>query len=104
MIESLVEIIIVALIVTYAVQGVKKAVRINKGFAYLNKTINLKVVLSIVLSVIICAFGKINIFTVLGITITAPVIPETVTALIVAQGATVVHDIQKQITELKERK
>ena len=104
MIESLVEIIIVALLVTYAVQGVKKAVKINKGFAYLDKKINLKVVLSIVLSIIICVFGKINIFTVLGITITVPVIPEVVTALIISQGATVAHDLQKQISELKERK
>lgn len=104
MIEPLVEIIIVALLVTYAVQGVKKAVRINKGFAYLNKTINLKVILSIVLSVIICAFGNIDIFEVLGVTINVPIVSEILTALIVAQGATVVHDIQKQITELKERK
>ena len=104
MIESLVEIIIVALLVTYAIQGVKKAVKISSGFAYLDKKINLKVVLSILLSVIICVLGKIDIFEVLGITINFPVVSEVLTALIVSQGATVVHDIQKQISELKERK
>lgn len=104
MVETLIQIIIIALLVSYSVQGLKKAIKINNGFSYVNNKVNLKVVLSIVLSALLCVSGGIDIFKCLGVNIDIPILPELLTSLIVCQGASVIHDIQKQITELKERK
>ena len=56
---ELVSVIIVALVVQQAVEAIKKAIKIKKGYS-LFKIINIKVLISIIISITLCVTSEIG--------------------------------------------
>ena len=60
MVTELLSILIVALIVQQAVEAIKKAIKIKKGYSLFN-FINIKVLISIIISITLCVTSEIGI-------------------------------------------
>ena len=97
---ELVTLIIITLVVQQALETVKKTIKIKKGYS-LFKVINVKMLLSVILSVAICVSSQIGILALLGVNLVLPLVDYIMTGLIVAGGASGVRELQKQIQEAK---
>lgn len=97
---ELVQVIIIALVVQYAVQAIKNMVRIKKGYS-LFKLINVKVLLSVIVSVLICVSSQIGILAMLGVSSVIPLVDYILTGLIVSGGANGIRELSKQIQNTK---
>lgn len=97
---ELVSVIIIALVVQYAVQAIKNMVRIKKGYS-LFKLINVKVLLSVIISTLICVSSQIGILAMLGVSSVIPMIDYVLTGLIVSSGANAIRELSKQIQNAK---
>ena len=98
---ELVSIIIVALVVEQAVEAIKKAIKIKKGYSLFD-LINVKVLLSIAISIIICVSAHIGILAMLGVGEVIPLVDYILTGLIVSSGANGIRELQKQIQATKQ--
>ena len=92
---ELVSVIIVALVVQQAVEAIKKAIKIKKGYSLFN-LINVKVLLSIAISIVLCVSAHIGILAMLGIGDVIPLVDYILTGLIVSSGANGIRELQKQ--------
>ncbi len=100
MVTSLVNIVIASVIAQAIVQAFKKMYDFKKGYSY--KNFNMKVVLSIIVSLIICIAGNIDLFNVIGITVSVPYLGATLTGFIISLGSNSTHDLLKQLTAIRE--
>ena len=98
---ELVSVIIVALVVQQAVEAIKKAIKIKKGYSLFN-LINVKVLLSIVISIVLCVSAHIGILAMLGVGDVIPLVDYILTGLIVSSGANGIRELQKQIQATKQ--
>ena len=98
---ELVSIIIVALVVQQAVEAIKKAIKIKKGYS-LFKVINVKVLLSIAISIVLCVSAHIGVLAMLGVGDVIPLVDYILTGLIVSSGANGIRELQKQIQVAKQ--
>ena len=71
------------------------------------KTLDLQVVsliiISILLAILICLLGNIDIFPVVGITLQVPFIGAGLTGIIVSRGANFVNDLFSKINNKEEK-
>ena len=98
---ELVSIIIIALVVEQAVEAIKKAIKIKKGYSLFD-LINVKVLLSIAISIILCVSAHIGILAMLGVGEVIPLVDYILTGLIVSSGANGIRELQKQIQATKQ--
>ena len=101
MVTELLSILIVALIVQQAVEAIKKAIKIKKGYS-LFKVINVKVLLSIAISIVLCVSAHIGVLAMLGVGEVIPLVDYILTGLIVSGGANGIRELQKQIQATKQ--
>lgn len=101
MVLDLIVIVILSLITQQFVDTIKKAVKFNKGYAYIDEKVNLKVVIAIIVSVVLCVVSGVNIFELLGIEMMIPHIGEIITGVLVSNGASSVQNLIEKITEIK---
>ena len=92
---ELVSVIIVALVVQQAVEAIKK------GYSLFN-LINVKVLLSIAISIVLCVSAHIGILAMLGVGEVIPLVDYILTGLIVSSGANGIRELQKQIQATKQ--
>lgn len=97
---ELVTLVVITLVVQQALETVKKTIKIKKGYS-LFKVINVKMLLSVILSVAICVSSQIGILALLEVNLVLPLVDYIMTGLIVAGGASGVRELQKQIQEAK---
>ena len=97
---ELVTLVVITLVEKQALEIVKKTIKIKKGYS-LFKVINVKMLLSVILSVAICVSSQIGILALLGVNLVLPLVDYIMTGLIVAGGASGVRELQKQIQEAK---
>ena len=98
---ELVSVIIVALVVQQAVEAIKKAIKIKQGYSLFN-LINVKVLLSIVISIVLCVSAHIGILAMLGVGEVIPMVDYILTGLIVSSGANGIRELQKQIQATRQ--
>ena len=101
MVLDLVVIVILSLITQQFVDTIKKAVKFNKGYAYIDEKVNLKVVIAIIVSVVLCVASGVDIFELIGIEMMIPHIGEIITGVLVSNGASSVQNLIEKITEIK---
>ena len=100
MVTELLSILIIALIVQQAVEAIKKAIKIKKGYS-LFKIINIKVLISIIISITLCVTSEIGLLVLLGVK-ALPILDYVLTGLIVSGGASSIRELQKQIQNAKQ--
>ena len=100
MVTELLSILIVALIVQQAVEAIKKAIKIKKGYSLFN-FINIKVLISIIISITLCVTSEIGLLVLLGVK-ALPILDYVLTGLIVSGGASSIRELQKQIQNAKQ--
>ena len=98
---ELVSVIIIALVVEQAVEAIKKAIKIKQGYSLFN-LINVKVLLSIAISIVLCVSAHIGILAMLGVGEVIPLVDYILTGLIVSSGANGIRELQKQIQATKQ--
>ena len=103
MINDLVIIVVLAVISQAVVDQLKKAFKFHSGKWYKNK-INIKIVISILISLILCISYNIDLLSLLGMTTFVPLIGEIVTAVIISSGASSVHNILSEFENLRTTK
>ena len=99
MVTELLSILIVALIVQQAVEAIKKVIKIKQGYS-LFKIINIKVLISIIISITLCVTSEIGILALLGVE-ALPILDYILAGLIVSGGASSIRELQKQIQSSK---
>ena len=100
MVTELLSILIVALIVQQAVEAIKKAIKIKKGYS-LFRIINIKVLISIIISITLCITSEIGLLALLGVE-ALPILDYVLTGLIISGGASSIRELQKQIQNAKQ--
>ena len=100
MVTELLSILIIALVIQQAVEAIKKAIKIKKGYS-LFKIINIKLLISIIISIILCVTSEIGLLVLLGIK-ALPILDYILTGLIVSGGASSIRELQKQIQNAKQ--
>lgn len=103
MITELISILIIALLTQQVVDVIKKAIKFNNGYAYLFNKVNLKVVMAMIVSIVVCVSSNIGVFTLLGINI-LPIIDNILTGIIVAGGSSSIQNMIKKISNAKDGK
>ena len=99
MVSELVSVIIIALVVQQSAEAIKTAIKIKKGYS-LFKLINIKVLLSIIISITLCITSEIGILALLGVK-ALPIVDFILAGLIVSGGASGIRELQKQIQASK---
>lgn len=100
MVTELLSILIIALVVQQAVEAIKKAIKIKQGYS-LFKIINIKVLISIIISITLCVTSEIGLLVLLGVK-ALPILDYVLTGLIVSGGASSIRELQKQIQNAKQ--
>ena len=100
MVNELLSILIIALVIQQAVEAIKKAIKIKKGYS-LFKIINIKMLISIIISITLCVTSEIGLLVLLGIK-ALPILDYILTGLIVSGGASSIRELQKQIQNAKQ--
>ena len=100
MVTELLSILIIALVVQQAVEAIKKVIKIKQGYS-LFKIINIKVLISIIISITLCVTSEIGLLVLLGVK-ALPILDYVLTGLIVSGGASSIRELQKQIQNAKQ--
>ena len=100
MVTELLSILIIALVIQQAVEAIKKTIKIKKGYS-LFKIINIKMLISIIISITLCVTSEIGLLVLLGIK-ALPILDYILTGLIVSGGASSIRELQKQIQNAKQ--
>lgn len=100
--NELITIVILAIIAQSVVDQLKRAIKFHKGKYYREK-INLKVITSMVVSVVLCLSYRVDLLVLLGLSTSLPIIGQLVTAIIISGGAVYVHDLISKFNALKDK-
>ena len=100
MVSELISVVIIAIVVQQSVEAIKKAIKIKKGYS-LFKIINIKVLISIIISITLCVTSEIGLLVLLGVK-ALPILDYILTGLIVSGGASSIRELQKQIQNAKQ--
>ena len=102
MLNQLIIVVIVSIIVQFAVDVIKKTIKIQKG--YYKKILNIKMIVALIISLLICITSNIDLLLLLGITINVPFVGNIITGIICSGGASSIHNLIKKVSELKGEK
>lgn len=103
MITDLVLVAIVAIVCQATVEQIKKLIKFHKGKWY-NDKINLKILISMIVSLIVCISYKIDLLSLLGLNTSLSFVGFVITSIIISAGSTTVHELISKITEAKSEK
>ena len=97
MVEQLISVVIIAIVIQTVVENLKKLIKFPSG--YYKKILNLKVLLTMIVSLIICVSSQIELLSLLGVELVVPYLDSVITGIICSGGATTIHEIVKKINE-----
>ena len=97
MVEQLISVVIIAIVIQTVVENLKKLIKFPSG--YYKKILNLKVLLTMIVSLIICVSSQIELLSLLGIELVVPYLDSVITGIICSGGATTIHEMVKKINE-----
>ena len=97
MVEQLISVVIIAIVIQTVVENLKKLIKFPSG--YYKKILNLKVLLTIIVSLIICVSSQIELLSLLGVELVVPYLDSVITGIICSGGATTIHEMVKKINE-----
>lgn len=69
----------------------------NLKMVYKKNKLNINMIGSLILSIIICIVARIDVFMIVGIPITYPIIGYVITGIICSRGANFINDLFKKI-------
>ena len=101
MVMETVTIVVVAIICQYIVNQLKNLFKFEKG--YYKDFINLKVLASIIVSLIICICYDVDMMALLGLTTVVPFVGRILTSVVVSAGSTTVHEMIKKINTVMKK-
>lgn len=99
---ELVTVVIISIVCQYVVDQIKKLVKFHKG-KYFKNIVNLKILVSMICSLLICTAYGIDMLALLGLTTTVPFVGQVITAIIVSAGSTTVHELIGKINEERKK-
>lgn len=94
---ELLAVIVVAIIIESAIETFNTLFKENGKLSY-------KKIGAITLSIVVCACAKLDLFSLLGITMAVPYVGEIVTGLVVSRGSGVVNTIIEKLAQLRSSK
>ena len=97
MVEQLISVVIIAIVIQTVVENLKKLIKFPSG--YYKKILNLKVLVTIIVSLIICVSSQIELLSLLGVELVVPYLDSVITGIICSGGATTIHEMVKKINE-----
>ena len=97
MVEQLISVVIIAIVIQTVVENLKKLIKFPSG--YYKKILNLKVLLTMIVSLIICVSSQIELLSLLGVKLVVPYLDSVITGIICSGGATTIHEMVKKINE-----
>ena len=97
MVEQLISVIIIAIVIQTVVENLKKLIKFPSG--YYKKILNLKVLLTMIVSLVICISSQIELLSLLGVELVVPYLDSVITGIICSGGATTIHEMVKKINE-----
>lgn len=97
MVEQLISVVIIAIVIQTVVENLKKLIKFPSG--YYKKILNLKVLLTMIVSLIICVSSRIELMSLLGVEVVVPYLDSVITGIICSGGATTIHEMVKKINE-----
>ena len=97
MVEQLISVVIIAIVIQTVVENLKKLIKFPSG--YYKKILNLKVLLTMIVSLIICVSSRIELLSLLGVELVVPYLDSVITGIICSGGATTIHEMVKKINE-----
>ena len=97
MVEQLISVVIIAIVIQTVVENLKKLIKFPSG--YYKKILNLKVLLTMIVSLIICVSSQIELLSLLGVELVVPYLDGVITGIICSSGATTIHEMIKKINE-----
>ena len=97
MVEQLISVVIIAIVIQTVVENLKKLIKFPSG--YYKKILNLKVLVTMIVSLIICISSRIELLSLLGVELVVPYLDSVITGIICSGGATTIHEMVKKINE-----
>lgn len=97
MVEQLISVVIIAIVIQTVVENLKKLIKFPSG--YYKKILNLKVLLTMIVSLVICVSSQIELLSLLGVELVVPYLDSVITSIICSSGATTIHEMVKKINE-----
>lgn len=91
---ELLSIIIVAIIIESAIETFNTLFKRNGNLSY-------KKIGSIILSICVCICAKLDLLSILGITIIVPYVGEIITGLVISRGSSVVNSLIEKFIEIR---
>lgn len=79
-----------------------EAIWTNIKMIYDKNKISISMIGSLVIAILLCTLTQVDIFSVIGLPISIPLIGSILTGIIVSRGANVLNDVIKKIGKLKE--
>ena len=103
MLNDLLIIVVLAIISQAVVQQIKNLLRFHKG-KYFHDKINFKVLVSMIISLVLCLTYHVDLLVLLGLTASVPFVGQLITGVIISGGASLTHNLISQLLELKNVK
>lgn len=97
MVSELLLVVVISIISQSLVEQIKKLFKIKKGWWY---GINLKVLMAVVVSLVMCLAYNVDLMVLLGFE-AIPYLGAFITGLIVSGGSVYVHELLKQLQQSK---
>ena len=94
---ELLAVVVVAILIESAVETFNTLFKNNGKLSY-------KKIGAIILSIAVCVCAKLDLFSILGITMVVPYVGEIVTVLVVSRGSGVVNSLIEKLMQLRSSK
>ena len=94
---ELLAVVVVAILIESAVETFNTLFKNNGKLSY-------KKIGAIILSIAVCISAKLDLFSILGITMVVPYVGEIVTGLVVSRGSGVVNSLIEKLMQLRSSK
>ena len=94
---ELLAVVVVAILIESAVETFNTLFKNNGKLSY-------KKIGAIILSIAVCVSAKLDLFSILGITMVVPYVGEIVTGLVVSRGSGVVNSLIEKLMQLRSSK
>lgn len=94
---ELLAVVVVAILIESAVETFNTLFKNNGKLSY-------KKIGAIILSIVVCVCAKLDLFSILGITMVVPYVGEIVTGLVVSRGSGVVNSLIEKLMQLRSSK
>lgn len=91
---ELLAVVVVAIIIESAVETFNTLFKANGKLSY-------KKIGAILLSIIVCICAKLDLLSILGVTMVVPYVGEIVTGLVVSRGSSIVNSLIEKLTQLR---